>query len=477
MVGISAFAFALRFVPTWKKRWFGNDSYYHLLVSRSWRTQHKYPRTDPNLLPTNANTYPPLLQVFVRPVASINDRWAMMFISPLFDTITVILLFVAGDWIHISQPLLPPLIYAVSANNLLDASTLNPRSLGNMLLAGAALALLGFSESGSLVVYAVLILMEALVLLSHKLSVQVLVPLVVIVSFVMVFDPTNAERSIPMLLSLPLAVLVATALTGGAYIRKILPDHIHYIAVHFRHGEYRTGKRKIPSPLSLFKSNPIAFIAPFLGFYLYFTQDEYSSASDLLYGLWLPWSTLTLVLGQFWVWGDSWRYLQIGTFPGSIVTVEFITTYAPTQNEAVLVLAIVIICLAIIAYFQVKNAMGRDIGAKIATILESLPREWKTKLAGAKIYSNVQHYIVPYLTESSSLQGSPSSAGMEQSFRAAGLVKTSFREIEGYARSTKTSLDYFLIFKEFPMPTPDGYRRVYDSERVAIYEIVTAQPA
>jgi hypothetical protein len=399
LAAICAVAFALRLIPLIRKRWFGNDSHYHLLVNRAWRKDGRYPKIDPNLLPSNMNTYPPLLQVLIYPCASISERAAMMIVSPTVDIITIILLYVIGVWADISQPLIAPLIYAASANNLLDAGTLNPRPLGNMLIVAVVFALIDFADTGDVWVYVLLVFFEALVMLSHKLSVQVLIPLLVYLSLLVFSLPHHSIRGWPILASPALAVLMATLLTGGAYIRKILPDHIRYIGVHLRHGDYRTGKRRIPSPINLLKSNPIAYIAPFLGLYTFVFVEE--GRDDLF----LPWSWIVLVLAQLWIWGDSWRYLQLGTFPGAMVFARFITLYGFSSNIQLVLTILLLAGLAVVAYIQVKAALDRDNAQKVADALERMPRDWLNEIKGKKVFSNVQHYIVPYITNSSVLLG------------------------------------------------------------------------
>jgi hypothetical protein len=467
LAGVCAVAFVLRLVIQFRRKWFGNDSYYHLLVSRSWRKERRYPKMDPDLLPTNVNTYPPLLQVLVYPFASVSDRIAMTIVSPIVDVATVVLLFVAGELIDFPAPLLPPLVYALSANNLIDASTLNPRPLGNLLLAGTALALVFFADYGELLMYVLLLFLEALVLLSHKLSVQVMLPLVVVMSIVVYSIPHDSGRTWPILASPAFAVLLAALMTGGAYLRKTLPDHIRYVGVHLRRGDYRTGKRRIPSPLNLIKSNPISYIAPFLGMYLYLFGEPIRG-----YGIWLPWSWTVLVLAQFWVWGDSWRYLQLGTFPGSLITVHFVISYGFANSLEYLLMAMLLAVLAAIAYFQVRMALSRDSAQWIAETLHKMPHEWMKLINGKKVFSNVQHYIVPYITDSSVLLGSPSADGMRASFRISELSKGRLGDIEKYARDEeKEPLDYALFLNKFPGPSSDGYLPYHQSYEVTIYKL------
>ena len=101
-----------------------------------------------------------------------------------------------------------------------------------------------------------------------------------------------------------------------------------------------------------------------------------------------------------------------------------------------------------------------------------MPHEWIMLIKGRKVYSNVQHYVVPYITDSSVLLGSPSADGMKASFRVSELSKGKLSDIEKYAREEeKEPLDYALFLNKFSGPSTDGYLPYHQSHEITLYKL------
>jgi hypothetical protein len=264
---------------------------------------------------------------------------------------------------------------------------------------------------------------------------------------------------------LPTAFGLAHLMSGGRYLKKILPDHIEYIKVHLRRGDYRTGKKRIPSPMNLIKSNPISYLAPFMGVALLLAWDPIDG-----WEVFLTWSLVVLVLAQFWIWGDSWRYLQLGTFPATLMIIPFLDDLDISDaTESIIIIAIAV-TLAVGCVLQLRATLKRDIAQKLVDAMDTLSPEWKDKLKGAKVFSNVRHFLIPYYTGASVMIGDPSAKGMELGFQIEEKAKTSFKVIAEWSeRVLKDPIDYFLVFEGFLTPEIGEFRQVFKSNLISVY--------
>jgi len=476
---VCAVAFALRIMPLRSNRWFGGDSFYHMLVAREIRKGRALPRTDPGLLPENEYTYPPLLHVLMAPFAVRRERAAFRFFSPSLDVLAVIAVYEMSA-IFCVHPIWAALIYALSPMNVIDATTLNTRALGNLLLTVTMLLMMTLLSSMTIAIYFLLILVESLLLISQKMVVQVMIPLhIVTAAFYPIIQALahsisvdlsgqNVVDIVLLLLALPASIILATVITRGRYLRSILPDHIRYLRVHFRHGDLHNAEKKIPNPIGLIKYNPVSYLAPFVGVALIIWQAPAFQASAPLL-----WSIIILIFAQFWIWGDSWRYLQLGTAPAAILFVllaEHLDGLGYFQNLGLLLMIALIVGLGLITAIQIRRLDRDRSNEKIAGAINRLPGEWKQKLAGASVYSNANNYLVPYLLGGRMLAGSPSAKGMDQSFRLLDAQKKGAMETVRFARDElKSAPDFVVIFKDWPSQSIDGLGKLFETDGVAIY--------
>jgi hypothetical protein len=466
---ICALAFALRTLPSSARRWFGNDSYSNLLVGRQYKKDGAFPKTYPSMFPANEHTYPPLFQAMMRPFAFSAERAAIRYLAPTFDTLTVVLVFLTAKALDISQPLVPSLFYALSYANMLEATTLNVRPLANLLMATTIVSIWWLPDEIGLGFLLVVMALEALVLLAHKLTVQVLIPLHLAVS--LLYARSDLLEGVLLLVTLPAAFGLAHLLSGGRYLTKILPDHIEYIKVHLRRGDYRTGKKRVPSPANLAKSNPIAYISPFMGLALLLVWDSLDGLE-----IFLAWSILVFVLAQSWIWGDSWRYLQLGTFPSVLLILPFLDNLSISSTAESLVILAVTVALGVGCLVQLRATLRRDVAQKLVDAMDSLSPEWKNRLRGRKVFSNVRHFLIPYYTGASVMIGDPSAKGMDLGFRIEEKARTSFKEIAEWSdKELKAPVEYFLVFDGFPAPDTDDFEPRFKSKLIAVFAALQTQ--
>jgi len=462
LLAILVIALLLRLIPARASGYFGSDAFYHLLVARKARELGRLPEKDPGLVPEMTRVYPPLLHAILYPFKGVGERFALVALSPLLDVLMMLALYFIGDEIGVGEPLWPVALYAVSPLNIVDAASLNARPLANLALALVFLSSYLYWQNGDLFYLMAAATCGAAVLLSNKMAVQVFVPCAIAVSVVALLNPPH--RGAMLLLSSLGAFGVATVVTLGGYLRRTLPDHMKFIRVHLAHGDYGEAKRVLPSPLRLMKANPISVFAPFLG--LFWLYDV--GANDLMLFL-VVWALPVLLLAQFWIWGDSWRYLQFGTVPSVLII-----GYALTKKDLLgmyggVVLAMIFCVLAAATLIQLRRVVRADPAARLIGAMRKLPQEWREKLNGALVYSNMPHYSVPYELGAKLLSGNPSSEGMEFYFMAKARGTDSLKAISETAREALGKpLDYYILFKGFREPQRDNFRVLLESEQIAI---------
>lgn len=467
IVLVCAVAFAIRAIPMLVMRHYGNDSYYHLEVGRAFRSEGRMPSYDPGIIPERRRTYPPLLHFLLYPFAGTRIRVALSILSPAIDAATVALVYFLSVSIGISEPLWPAIIYAVTPFNIIDAATLNPRPLSNFFLTSSLMAILLLVEQShsffvSTGIWCAIVVSEAMILLSSKLAAQILLPL-------HLFSTIYAAIVDPLLVpivgaGLMAAFLLANVLTLGSYLRSVLPDHLRYVRKHMKYGHYKTGRKSIQSPIDLLKSNPVAFAAPFLGLFLLSKGIAFEGAA-LLTG----WSFVVVLMAQLWIWGDGWRYLQLGSSAGAVILAG--GTFVLLENTvANIVLGVVVAGLLCLAVVQLARSVKHDQARRIVEAVELIPPEWKAKIAGSRVFTNAQFYSVAHATRARVLMGNPSSEGVELNLNLARLSDKPLREI-GMFSETKLGvyLDYYLLFKWLPSPPSGEYEPAFESEFVQIF--------
>ena len=463
---ICVFAFLLRLVPIIVKKEYGYDSYYHILVARALRKERTLSRKDDFMVPEGAYTYPPLLHMILWPFSGKGERAALAILSPLIDTITVAIAFFFVQSLGVWQPLLAALIVAVSPQSVLQACSLNPRPLGNLFLVMALLSSFWFWDSENLMYFGLAILFSALVMLSHKMSLQALIAAQLAVSVAATVDSlANGFHGILLFLVIPAAIGVAGALSLGHYVRVVLPDHIKFVKVHLRHGDYLSAEKRFPSPIQLLKNDLLPYLAPFLGAYVLLELD----AGEVITFL-FAWALGVMMIAQTWRWGDAWRYLQFGTFPSAMLVAAWLWTAGyDTLIEALIIAAIVLVLLLITA-LQLRRTIKGDPTSTILEALRRLPPEWKAKLDGVLVYSNIIHPTIPYAIGAKCLGVNPTSSGIEVSFQFRELGHKSLSAMSSYAKKAiGKPLDYFLVFRTGPQPATDNFERVYLSDDLSIF--------
>lgn len=208
-IGMVLFAFGLRLATFWKCRHRGCDAYYFLLSSQEFRKKRRLPIVLPPiyLLEQREQWYPPGFSMFL---SLIPERWLNKYywvVSPAVDCVIVAVVYGLAFVMTQSTGLavVAGFLYAINSASITHCTNLNSRGLASLLFCGAMLGVMGFSGGGH-TLYVVLAVVSGIgLLITHKLSPQLLYVLLPAMSLVF-WDATYVVG----LVVIVLATLVAT---------------------------------------------------------------------------------------------------------------------------------------------------------------------------------------------------------------------------------------------------------------------------
>lgn len=219
-VGMVLFAFGLRLSTFWKCRHRGCDAYYFLLSSQEFRKRRRLPIVLPPiyLLEQQEQWYPP---GFSMVLSLIPEGWLNKYywlISPAVDCAIVAivygLVYVMTQSIGLAA--LGSFLYAINSASITHCTNLNSRGLASLLFCGAMLGVMGYSAGGN-ALYAVLAVVSGVgLLMTHKLSPQLLYVLLPAMSLVF-WDATYLVGLV--------VIVVATFVATRGFLFKIWRGH------------------------------------------------------------------------------------------------------------------------------------------------------------------------------------------------------------------------------------------------------------
>ncbi len=463
LAAVMALAFALRAIPCLKKGHYGNDSYYHMLVARKIRKEHRLPEKDDYMVPEGTYGYPPFLHLILAPFAWRHEKFALRYLAPLIDTLSILVVYALADQIGLDDPIVPALIVAVSPMAVLQGASLNPRPIGNLALSFALLAGFLFWKEPDVLLLPFIVVAETVVMLSHKMSLQTLLVVIPAISIAASwFDQTTG---LLILLTLPAAFALAVVVTRGRYVTRVLRDHLGFIMVHTRHGDYATGKKGLPSPIRNLKSDPLSFAGAVIAIWWIVFYVDLTDVTAFL----CAWSLGVFAIASFWPWGDAWRHMAFGTIPSALLVMLFAEASGPEWAATHLLVPMVIVGLSAATYLQLRRTVKGDQAARLMEAMKALPGDWQAKLKDAVVYSNAVHYSLPYELDVRCLGTNPNAKGIEVSFRMRKAGHVSLRRMAELTKELAgTEPQYFLLFEGTPRPDEAGHKVVYDGPGLRI---------
>jgi hypothetical protein len=331
--------------PQLKFKYVGSDSFYHLQVIREIRKNKlKLPEEIDAYSVSGAYTYPPLLHYIF---AILPEKYEMVlyrYFSAIVDTIQCVLVYGIG-WVLFGRnaALISTVIYAVIPKNIGMTSSFNPRPLGNLFVSCSVVALLLYVHTGMWMFVVLSVILNSLVLHSHKLSTQFLFFLSVVLS--LCFGVKKGILGLMPIGTLLLGFLFAIIISKGHYM-VVLKDHIRFLRFHFKSGNF-SGKKIMGNPLNILKYNPWLFLLVFL----VVKSNVFVSLNAIL----LVCVATSVFLYFFWVWGDSSRYLEYASLPSAILCGGLLDNNIDAINSILFGVIVVMCIVAVCAYWKKAN--------------------------------------------------------------------------------------------------------------------------
>ncbi len=333
IAGIAVFcvAVAIRLAMIWRNRRRGCDAYYFLFSADELRRNHRLPITLPlvYVLEKQEQWYPPGFSVFLSMLPKALVTKYYWFISPALDSLIALLVysvsyFILGDiWLAVFAGI----AYSMNVASIVDTTSLNARSLGALLF-NLCWLLVVYALAGGSLVYVVLVL-GFLLLMTHKLSSQLLYFLAVFISIVL------GDWRIAVFVS---GIVLFAYIASGGFLSKIWRgqwDIMNYWRKQWRnlgaHQIYdspmyeflpKLGNRRVHlqgwkgfvKSASYMGMNPFALM-------LIYPILHYRELS--VFDSWMLWwavgTYLLAVLTQFVSWlrfaGEGYRYLKLAALP------------------------------------------------------------------------------------------------------------------------------------------------------------------
>lgn len=379
---ISFFSFVLQVWPRLINRYFGIDTWRHLMYAEYIRKHKKLPTciTDRYLI-SSPFGYPPVILIFLALFPKqFSARYQFIF-SPLFDFVHNYLIFLATFFFtnNLLVAIIAQTIAALTPITVIEASNLNTRVLSYLFFTLSFFSLLIFTTTNNYSWLAIAFIMLCVLFFTHKLSIQMY--LFIAIGFSII------EKN-PFYILFFLSAFIATFIFGRKTYRAIFYDHIgilnfwrkNYI-LRFAHqfrgvpkdNDYYDFVQKIyllsaKNPLIyILGNNPwvmifaLLLIAQYFHFFSYPQITQYPILAKLI-----NWSLfsllaaiLTLSFKKLNFLGEGHRYLEYGIFPLS-VTLGIFSIYFFNSFGLVFVSVFLfssVILLSSIIYVQKKTIL------------------------------------------------------------------------------------------------------------------------
>ena len=336
-------AILLRIVPlVVSPRGAGVDHWFWLSYANTLRRDHVFPPKLPKYVLDEKQWYPPLFGLLLSRLPSvISERWNSH-IAIVVDIVRMAFLVGVASWQSdgdLSVILVTSIIYATTPIQISYNIQLNPRGLAaimfDLLL---ILILLIIIQQASLLIWILAVLLGALILLTHKMTTQIMCLTLVATSLV--------YQNLSLLLFLPLWFVVALLLSRGFYL-NVFRAHVEIVKFWNRNWKWIGADVLRESPIygdgsherskKLHKTgfkglrwyafillgfNPAAWISCILVY-----ERLFMSSSVLIYPtpflLWLLipciWAILTTVVNPLKCFGAGYLYLYNTSLLSSLI--------------------------------------------------------------------------------------------------------------------------------------------------------------
>lgn len=405
-------SFFLQIWPRLINRYFGVDTWRHLMYADYIRKHKKLPESIKDRYIISAPFgYPPILLIFLSFFPKkFTDRYQFLF-SPFFDSVHNYIIFAATIYLthNLVVGLFAQIIAALTPVIIIEASNLNTRTLSYLFFSLSFFPLLLFSVNHNYLWLSIAFVALFILFFTHRFALQTY--LFTIIGF------TLLEKNFTYPLFF-LIVFLAVLLIGGKLYRAILYEHIGLLrywiknSADMRFGHQFRGIKKSSqridfiNRLYLFSmKTPILYIIsanPWLGifFIVFFSnifnilpvQTIISSVIATKLSMWIIFTViagiLILSIKPLRFLGEGYRYIEYSVFPVSVMVASY-TPYFINQFGQIFLSFFMVLSIATtiaIIFLQRKTILqdrNRTIGKEKWEIINYLNRTEgkKTRLA------------------------------------------------------------------------------------------------
>ncbi len=372
-----------------------------------YRRNRKLPIVLPNyyLLDQQEQWYPPGFTVFL---SWLPDHWLKnnyWLVTPITDTLIALSLY--GVLIGTTQSAVAAtvgsLAYSLAWPTITDTSNLNSRPLGNLLLVGMMLSLIWYRESGYWLWLGVAGTVGYLVLMTHKMAMQLLIVMLPVMALVMWdWGPATA---------LVLALLAALGLSekmlmrifkGQADILKFWNRNwknlgAHQVLSSLVYGDeeredrgrvFQSGARGLWLNIRHLAANP--FVVPGAAAVGWLIVDGGMTKMEEVMAWWAgityALAAMTMLIPRLRFYGEGYKYLRLAVFPvafliGSVFT--RIGLEAPKQPLGVAfslfyggtgILALLAALFVILGRWRANTTLNPSVDGDLGKVLEYLKK-------------------------------------------------------------------------------------------------------
>lgn len=397
-----------RFAPLWKSRHRGCDAYYYLLCTEEYRKHRKLPIVLPDyyLLDIREQWYPPGFAVFL---SWLPEKWLRKhywLITPLTDTLIALSLYgvLIGTTQRWDVAVVGTLAYSLAWPVLTDCSNLNSRPLGNLLLVGLMLALAQYFESGSWIWIGVSGVAGYLILVTHKMTSQllyVMLPGMALVSWD--WGPV-AILGVALLIAGTVSVrMLQRVFKGQADILKFWDRNWRNLGAHQVlsspvYGDearedlgrvFQPGVRGLWLNIQHLGADPFVLPALMVGVWSVASVGLTRTETTMVWWAVLTYAlaALTMLVPQFRFYGEGYKYLRLATFPvGYLAGSGLWKTIAASPlgrdqagillfQAASITIALLVAVFVILTRQKANSTLNPSVEGDLGNVLEYLKRE------------------------------------------------------------------------------------------------------
>jgi hypothetical protein len=401
LAGTAGLGMLVRLLPMCRTASLGVDNWYWLLCSENVRKSRRLPAVLPQyMLEVAEQWYPPLYSGFLAllPARLLEKHGGKLsqFLDVLHGTL------IAGTvWAVTGNEfaaLIAGVSYAVAFLPLYYNMQLQPRGLANLLLSITMLGLWHYLQTGTPLIWALILTLSIALLLLHKMTTQMWIV------YLLGFSFWSRDWTVAALL--PASVLVAVAVSGGFYI-KVMRHHWDIVSFWHRNMHLLGSHQYYESPLyvrpgftstafhpsgphgwsvkarALFKHNaflllllPLALIAQVYGPNRIGAANP--NAVDFLWmWLWLTclWTFLTTFVPFFTALGAGVYYLYQSFLPLFVLVSIGVGAMNLRQQVVVFGLWTTLLMLSTLWYLRYANSIsssGAAVGEDLRCVLDHL---------------------------------------------------------------------------------------------------------